>query len=86
MRIVDYVKSAEREFLALPRALRLRVSAKVMCLAGDPFPAGSRKLAGHADLYRLRCGDYRVLYHVEPSGGRVTIARVCHRKDAYRNL
>jgi len=53
-------------------------------LATDPFPSSARKLRGAENTYRLRVGNYRVIYQVEHWRSRVVIYHVRHRKDAYR--
>jgi mRNA interferase RelE/StbE len=62
---------------------RQRVVAAILGLADDPRPSGCRKLSGR-DKYRIRCGDYRVVYSVEDVVLVVTIAKVGHRSDVYR--
>ncbi len=86
MWLVEFVESAEREFLALPKSARMRVGAKVMALAGDPFPRGYIKLKGQTDYYRVRCGEYRVVYQLDRAHKRITVMYVRHRKDAYREI
>lgn len=56
----------------------------VHALASDPFPHGARKLSGSEHTYRIRMGDYRMIYNVLEKESRVEISRVRHRKDAYR--
>jgi mRNA interferase RelE/StbE len=62
---------------------RQRIVAAILALADDPRPSGCRKLSGR-DKYRLRCGDYRVVYSVKDVILVVTIAKVGHRSDVYR--
>lgn len=76
--------AAVRNLDALPSELRNRVERAVDLLANNPRPHGSKKLIGFEDEWRLRVGDYRVLYVIEDSLRRVTIARVAHRREAYR--
>jgi len=63
---------------------RLRIIGKIRSLAEDPRPHGSEKLAGYDDRYRIRQGNYRVVYAIDDEAGRVTIYKVGHRKDIYR--
>jgi len=63
---------------------RLRIIGKIRSLAEDPHPHGSEKLAGYDDRYRIRQGNYRVVYAIDDEAGRVTIYKVGHRKDIYR--
>ena len=53
-----------------------------MALAGDPRPNGCRKLSG-SEEYRIRVGDYRVLYEIEDAVLRILVVRVGHRRDVY---
>lgn len=77
------VRSAEKEVARLPEALRRRVVAKILSLADDPRPHGSKKLAGD-DKYRVREGDYRIVYTIADAVVTVTVVRVAHRSDVYR--
>jgi mRNA interferase RelE/StbE len=52
-------------------------------LADDPRPPGAVKLAGRDD-YRIRVGDYRIVYAVDDEEGLVIVARIAHRRDVYR--
>ena len=63
---------------------RLRIIGRVRSLSEDPRPHGSEKLAGHHDRYRIRQGNYRIVYEIDDRAGRVTIYKIGHRKDIYR--
>lgn len=76
-------RSAEKEIAKLPGAVRRRIVEKVLALAADPRPHGAQKLAGR-DEYRLREGDYRIVYTVADEIVTVTVVRVAHRSDVYR--
>lgn len=81
-----YIKpSAGKELEAVgSKPDRLRIIGKIRSLAEDPRPHGSEKLAGYDDRFRIREGNYRVVYAVDDEAGRVTIYTVGHRKDVYR--
>jgi len=81
-----YIKpSAGKELEAVgSKPDRLRIIGKIRGLADDPRPHGSEKLAGHDDRYRIRQGNYRVVYAIDDKAGSVTIYKVGHRKDIYR--
>jgi mRNA interferase RelE/StbE len=64
-----------------PRAFG-RILKKIKALSKEPRPSGCLKLSGE-DGYRLRIGDYRVLYRIDDTSKRVFIYRIKHRKDAY---
>jgi mRNA interferase RelE/StbE len=62
------------------------VDTAILGLAGDPHPPGSKELQGAGDLYRIRVGDYRVLYTVEHDRLVVLVVDVGNRRDIYRSL
>ena len=70
--------------MALPAATIARVLKAVEALAEDPLPSGVVKLAGSEQTYRIRIGDYRLVYSVEHGLLVIEILRVAHRKDVYR--
>lgn len=63
---------------------RQRIVASIRSLADEPRPAGSEKLSGQRDRYRIRIGHYRVIYSIEDKDLLVFVIRVGHRKDVYR--
>jgi mRNA interferase RelE/StbE len=85
MHEVVLAAQAERDLKRLPAALFRRVIAAVRALGAAPRPPGARKLHGSGrDDYRIRVGDYRVLYEVDDRARTVRIMRVRHRREAYR--
>ena len=76
-------RSAAKELEALPTPYRRRIAAKISHLSTEPRPVGAEKLSGE-DKYRVRQGDYRVLYEVDDRAKTVTIVRIGHRGDVYR--
>jgi mRNA interferase RelE/StbE len=78
--------SFERDIRKLPNTVVARVMAKARTLADDPFPQGVKKLHGKEDTYRLRVGDYRVVYSVDTRAKVVDLIYARHRKDIYRKL
>jgi mRNA interferase RelE/StbE len=81
---VEFVASAAKEFRSLPADIKHRVGLTVDSLGGNPFPAGVRKLQGHRRLYRLRVGQYRVVYEIDEERRLVLVTRIRHRREAYR--
>ncbi len=81
---VQYAGAARREMRRLSRSQQDRVRAAIDALARVPRPAGCRKLTGFDDLWRIRVGDYRVVYQIEEGHLVVLIIRVRHRREAYR--
>ena len=76
------VKSVLRR---LPKPLCKRIEQAIDALAHDPLPPGSRKLTGY-DYYRIRVGDWRIVYSVDNDILVVVIVEVSSRGGAYRNL
>ena len=81
---IEFRGSAERELNRIDPQMIPRVVAAVRALAEEPRPSGTRKLAGSEQAYRIRVGDYRVVYTVDDRQRIVSVDRVRHRKDAYR--
>ncbi len=81
---VDFRGSAQRELDRLDRQIIARVIEAIDRLGEQPRPIGVRKLAGADNTYRVRVGEYRIVYTIDDSRQIVTIDRVRHRSDAYR--
>jgi mRNA interferase RelE/StbE len=60
-----------------------RIDRKIIALADDPRPAACKKLKGHKDCWRIRIGDFRVIYIIDDSTKTVTITRIAHRREVY---
>ena len=80
---IEWKHSAARERRKLPREAVLRILQAVEQLATEPYPHGVRKLVGAQHTYRIRVGDYRVVYNVVSSTLIIQIVRVGHRRDVY---
>jgi mRNA interferase RelE/StbE len=77
--------SAGKELVAVDsKADRQRIVLKIQGLAINPRPHGSEKLAGYSDRYRLRQGNFRIVYLIDDDGSEVTIFKIGARKDMYR--
>ena len=76
-------RSAAKEVEALPDQVLGRVAAKIDSLSSQPRPSGCKKLRGADDLWRVRVGDYRIIYAIDDSRSIVEIRVIRHRKDAY---
>ncbi len=76
-------KSAERELRTVPKPDLRRITERMRGLAQDPRPAGSEKLSGQ-DRYRVRQGDYRIVYAVDDETRTVQVVKVGHRREVYR--
>jgi mRNA interferase RelE/StbE len=75
--------SAARELEDVPGKDRRRLATRMRKLAEQPRPPGSEKLSGH-ELYRIRQGNYRILYEIIDRELTVTVVKVGHRRDVYR--
>jgi len=80
---VRFVRSARKELEQLPDAALQRVFARIEALAENPRPPGCKKLRGATDLWRIRVGNYRVVYQVADAVLLVEIRAVGDRKDVY---
>ncbi len=83
---VVFKPSVEKDLCSLPESVAARVFRHADALRDHPIPRGARKLAGAEQLYRVRIGDYRIIYTVDKDALQVTIHHVRHRRDAYRQL
>jgi mRNA interferase RelE/StbE len=85
--IIELKPAAVRDLKRLPRRDQQRVASRIDALAEDPRPPGVEKLAGsRKDLYRVRAGDYRIIYEVRRNLLLVLVVRIRHRRDVYRSL
>jgi mRNA interferase RelE/StbE len=82
---VEIKSSARKEMDALDDAVFNRIDGKIIALADDPRPAGCKKLKGYRDLWRIRAGDWRVVYIIDDSAKRVIVTRVAHRREVYES-
>jgi len=78
--------SVEKDLRSLPKSTIIRVMKQIDALANEPLPRKALKLEGGEDLYRVRVGDYRIVYGVDRIAKLVTIHYVRHRRDVYRKL
>ncbi len=78
--------NAARTIRKLPKDVQRQIIAKTEALASDPRPAGCQKLKGMEDLYRVRAGEYRIVYRIEDRILLVLIVSVGHRGDVYDRL
>ncbi|MCE5269960.1 type II toxin-antitoxin system RelE/ParE family toxin [bacterium] len=81
---ITILPAALKQLESLPVGIRRRIAAGIDSLSDNPRPEGCRKLAGSDNLYRLRQGDYRVVYEVRDAVLVVLVIRLGHRKDIYR--
>lgn len=83
---IELTPAAQRDLRSLDRPLLRRIDAKIRALAEDPRPLGVEKLTGEGNIYRVRVGDYRILYQIDDAVVIVLVVRVRHRRDVYRGF
>lgn len=81
---IEFKPSASKELEKLPRQMVIRVVAAIRELADNPYPSGVKKLSGFDRTFRIRVGDFRVLYDIYENRLVIEIIRIRHRKDVYR--
>jgi len=81
---VELLPRAEKQLRGLPSPVQVRITLAVRELADNPRPPGCGKLAGTDDLWRIRVGDYRVIYQIQNAVLLVLVVRIGHRRDIYK--
>jgi mRNA interferase RelE/StbE len=85
MRYAITIKSsAQRTLSRLPNDAAERIARAIDGLGFDPRPSGCQKLQGAENLWRIRVGDYRVVYSIEDERLMVLVVRIGHRREIYR--
>jgi mRNA interferase RelE/StbE len=82
---IKFKSSAAKEFRKLPSEIKERIREALNQLTENPLPSGVIKLKGDEGLFRIRIGDYRIVYEIDDSVKLVRVTRVRHRKDVYRD-
>jgi mRNA interferase RelE/StbE len=83
---IKIAASALKSLSAIPRHIQRQIVRRIGALRDDPLPSGSKKLHSAQSLYRIRSGDYRILYQIDNDQILVLVLRIAHRRDAYKNL
>ncbi len=83
---IEFQPSVRKDFRKLSPDNASRILPRIEELATDPFPPQSIKLKGSDRLYRIRVGDYRIVYEVDVDTFRILIYHVRHRREVYRDL
>ena len=81
---VQMRSAAERERRRLQGHIRQRINRHILQLESEPRPSGVEKLVGRPNSWRIRVGDYRILYEIDDTNQRVIIHRIAHRRDVYQ--
>ena len=80
---VQVKPSARKELEALPDNMLARVFQRMEALRSEPRPARCKKPKGHKDQWRVRVGDWRVVYIIDDAAKLISITRIAHRREAY---
>ncbi len=80
---ITFARSARKELEDLPNSLIKRIFTKIESLADEPRPNRCRKLQGFKNLWRIKIGDYRVIYSIDDSSETIDIVAIRHRREAY---
>lgn len=83
---IEFKRSAEKELRKLDKSLIPNIIRRIEQLATNPRPHQGKKLTGSERGYRLRVGEYRIIYQVDEEAKEVTIYAIKHRKEAYRDI
>ncbi len=81
---VGYESAAQKELAKLDKRIARRIATAVSALGANPRPAGCRRLVGYDNLWRIRVGDYRVIYTIMDTELIVLVLRIAHRSEVYR--
>lgn len=81
---IEFSRQADRQFRNLPSQIQQRLKSRIDSLAATPRPHGSEKLSGADQLYRIRVGDYRIVYAVEDDRLLILVVKVGHCREVYR--
>ncbi|BAZ36795.1 addiction module antitoxin (plasmid) [Calothrix sp. NIES-4101] len=82
---VKFSKGAKKQLRKLPLDVQERIQTKINSLAIEPRPSGVKKLQGDDNSYRIRVSDYRVVYEIEDDMLLITVIRVAHRSQVYKD-
>jgi mRNA interferase RelE/StbE len=83
---VKYRKSVDKELRKLSKPALADVVKRILSLADNPRPAGAIRLQGGLGLYRVRQGDYRIIYSINDRTVTVLVVKVGHRGDVYDKI
>lgn len=83
---VEVSEAAAKTIQKLPQDEIIRIGQKINKLAENPRPAGVEKLSGKEHIYRIRSGDYRIIYHIQDKILHILVLKVGHRREVYRDI
>ena len=84
MYLIIISRVAEKQLATFPKHIANNITAKIDSLSQDPRPVGCKKLEGSEKEFRIRTGDYRIVYRIEDSHLIVEVIRIGHRSDVYK--
>jgi len=80
---IEFLKTAQKELLKLPREIQRRMAAKLDALLSDPYPPDAKKLRNGNGRFRIRIGNYRIIYRIEEEQLVILIIKIGHRRNIY---
>ena len=80
---IEVKLSARKELESLPDKVLAHVLKKMTALGGTPRPAGCKKLKGYKDQWRVRVGDWRLVYVIDDAAKLISVTRIAHRREVY---
>ena len=83
---LEILPSAKRALKTLPVKIQKQIDREILSLSENPRPFGVKKLKGKTDFYRIRSGDYRIIYQIKNDVLTILIIRIGHRKEIYQNM
>lgn len=82
---IEFKPAALRSFSSLPKPIKKQIAKKIDVLANNPRPPGVKKLSGSESRYRIRSGEYRVVYEIRDNLLLILVVRIGHRREVYRD-
>lgn len=81
---VEFSNQAEKQFKDLPQQIQSRLQLRIDALVENPRPSGVKKLEGAENQYRIRIGEYRLVYQIQDAILLIILVRIGHRSEVYR--
>ena len=81
---IELSRSAQKQISELPHNEIKKIAKRIDKLASNPLPPGHEKLKGQEEIYRIRQGDYRILYSIFEARLLILILKIGHRREVYR--
>ncbi|MEB3309921.1 MAG: type II toxin-antitoxin system RelE/ParE family toxin [Snowella sp.] len=81
---IEFLKTAQKELSKLPREIQTKIALAIDFLKLEPYPNNVKKLKGSEGLFRIRVGDYRIIYKIENKNLIILVVKIGHRRDIYQ--